>query len=291
MPTTPNGTTYTLSTADLGVHGAAYWAVADAEAGSADLPFVLYCHGAGGGANQFATLAAWSGLRNWLIDNGFGWVEGLGGGLQPWGNPASEHAYDAAFAHVDGLFDIGSVVVLGRSMGGAVASRLYHAHRGTDPRFVGLISNSGVSDLAWAYDYDGGRWTDAFNTAWGVTSKPEFLAAVTGLNPIDGPASAWAGASVLQMWGDVDTTVTPADNAIAMRTMYAGSPTLDVADVRAGGDHSAANGSYQQVDAMAAFLAEVTGMEPPPPPTPTMYRADTGIFLSLGGERYALSPR
>lgn len=286
MATTAAGTSYTVYTAIVAGESI-FWAVADAKATQSDIPTILYTHGAGGAANQFATLSAWKGLREWLIDNGWAWVEGDGGGSQPWGNTASQTSYLAAFDHVDGILDIGKVVVLGRSMGGAVAARIYNARRGTDARFVGLIQNSGVQDLAWAYDYDAGRWTSAFNSAWGVANKAAFLTAVAGKNPIDGPASAWDGAKVLQLWGDADDTVPPAQNAIPMRAMYAGHPAIDNADVRAGGDHSATNGSYLQVAAMTAFLIDVTGGIAPPK---TFYAA-RAILFAVGSQLYRLNPK
>lgn len=288
MPTTAAGTPYTVHSA--AVAGSTYWAVPDALVGAPDIPVILYAHGAAGAANQFATLAAWSGLRDWLIDNGWGWIEGSGGGSQPWGNPASQAAYDASFAHVDSSLDIGTVVVLGRSMGGAVGARLYLDHRANDARFVGFISNSGVQDLVWAYDWDANRWTAAFNAAWGVSSKAEFEAAVAGLNPVDGPPTDWAGANVIQLWGDADTTVTPSENAIAMRAMYATQPAIDAIDIRSGGDHSATNGSYLEVDAMTEFLMLVTGETPPPTPPKEIYRSVRRSLL-IDGFRHRINPR
>lgn len=290
MPTTPNGTTYTITSGPVTGAGTVYRALADSAVGGTDLPFILYAHGAGGAANQFSTLGAWAGLRNWLIDNGWGWIESSGGGLQPWGNQASQDAYDATIAYADSVYDIGTWVVLGRSMGGAVAARLYNDHRLTDTRFAGIMVNSGVQDLVWAYDFDSNRWTDAFNSAWGVSSKAEFEIAVEGLNPVDGPASSWAGSNVLQLVGDADTTVPPAINGYAMRTMYAGQPTLDLLDVRAGGDHSSTNGSYLQVEAMTSFLATVRGDTPEPPTPASAYRQLRRLYYS-GGERYVVTPR
>lgn len=285
MATTATGTPFTTYSAAVAGAGTVRWAVADSKASVANLPTIVYCHGAGGGSNQFETLSAWSGLRDWLIDNGWVWIEGTGGGAQPWGNPASQTAYELSFAHVDGLLDLGAVVVLGRSMGGAVGARLYLAGAFAS-RCVGVIENSGVQDLVWAYDADSGRWTDAFNAAWGVSSRAEFVSAVTGLNPIDGPASAWTGKKVLQLVGDADTTVPPSTNAYPMRTLYAGRPSLDRLDVRAGGDHSASNGSYLQMLAMTDFLTIVTGGTPPPP---VVYVAQETFYV-LGGKFYPMVP-
>lgn len=219
--------------------------------------FVLYTHGANGGPDQFSSSSGpWpQSLRNWLIDNRIGWIEGTGGGAQPWGNAASQTAYEELAAYADGLYAITHWIVLGRSMGGVVAARLYLAKRAADSRFVGLIVNSGVQDLVWAYDT--GTWTAEMNGAWGVSNRSGFVTAINGRNPIAGPASAWAGARVLQLWGTSDTTVPSGANGEAMRAMYAGQPTLDRVDIRPGGDHSAGNGSYLQVSAMTSFIAAV----------------------------------
>lgn len=295
---TPAGTAWTSYRATLGtgVTGPGYtgWGAANAHIGDPNLPVVVYVHGAAGAYNQFEALSAWAGFRNWLIDNGWGWIEGPSGGTDAWGSPFSESAVGAQFDHVDSILDIGPVVVMGRSAGGPVGDRFYNARRHTDSRFKGVIVNSGVQDLVWAYDYvnpsSGSTWTAAFNAAWGVSSKAEFLAAVAGLNPIDGPASAWDGAKVLQMYGDADTLVPPALNAIPMRAMYAGHPAYDPEpDVRVGGDHSATNGSYLQVAAMTAFLATVTG-ETPPDPDPPPTHVDTITSISVIGPDGLLYP-
>lgn len=283
MPTTPNGTAYTVHRATLPTHGVVNVGVADAALPTADVPTILYTHGAGGSHDQFATLGAWAGLREWLIDHGWAWVEGAGGGLQPWGNPASEAAYIAALEHADTILDVGPVVILGRSMGGAVAARLYTTSP-IAPRCAGLIQNSGVQDLIWAYD--SARWTAAFHTAWGVTDRAGLVAAVDGYNPADLPAAAWGDTSVIQLVGSADTTVPPGPNAYAMRDLYTGRPVLDVLDVRPGGDHSAGNGSYLQVAPMVAFLEQVTGGTPEP--TARILRR-TGTWLLTGGGRHPVT--
>lgn len=282
MPTTPNGTAYTVRRTTLPTHGAVSVGVADVVYPRQNIPTVLYTHGAGGSATQFETLEAWSGVRNWMIDNGWAWVEGAGGGLQPWGNPASEAAYIAALGYADSVLDVGPVVVLGRSMGGAVAARLFTTSS-IASRCVGLIVNSGVQDLIWAYD--SGRWTNAFHTAWGVANRAELVAAVQGYNPIDGPASNWAGTSVQQLVGTADDVVPPGPNAYAIRTMYAGQPTVDLLDVREGGDHGTTNGSYLQVGAMTSFLASLV-----PSDSKNVFRV-TARYLLLGGKRHLLTPR
>lgn len=297
MPATANGTPYTVRTATLGNHGAAYWAVADAHAGDTNIPTVLYAHGAGGAANQFATLSSWKGLRDWLIDNGWAWVEGEGGagtGAQNWGNTAARAAYPAYLDHVSTTLDLGPVVLLGRSMGGLVTGNLY-AHD-TAGRYAGWVNNSGVS-TAFVGTTSGAKnpaaatgwyFTPAMWDAWGVSSVATLQAAMAsaGAIPEAWAAAKWAGKKILNCYGDADTTVPwETRGAAALRSAWAGEPAIDRVAVRAGGDHSGANGSYLQVDDMVSFLTEVSGAAPA---ERVAYRLLSARML-VGGQRYAVT--
>lgn len=290
MPTTPAGTAYSTYSATVDGADTVRWAVADSKISTANIPVILYAHGAAGADNQFQTLAAWAGLRNWLIDNGWAWIEGTGGGSQPWGNAASRTAYENAYLHVAGIMDLGPVVVLGRSMGGLVGQWLYTQSLVIAPVAVGAILNSGVQNLAAAYA--SGNWTTAMRAAYGATSTPEFNAASVGFDPLLFPATSWQGRNIIQLWGDADTLVPPADHAIAMRTHYAGKPAIDSFDIREGGDHSATNGSYLEVDAMALFLTQVVGSEPPEPAEPKMvYRVRERYFIDSNMRKHRIRER
>ena len=120
MPTTSNGTAYTVATATVPTAGAVTIGIPDSKIGAPGLTCMLYAHGAGGAGDQFATLPAWAAFRDALFDAGLAWAEGTGGGVQPWGNPASESAYAATMNYADSLHNIAHWVFLGRSMGGAV---------------------------------------------------------------------------------------------------------------------------------------------------------------------------
>lgn len=284
---TPNGTPWTSFSATVAGQ-VVRWAVADAVASTADIPTILYAHGAGGGSNQFETLGAWAGMRNWLIDNGWAWVESQGGGAQPWGNQASRDAYESALTHVSGLLDIGAVVPLGRSMGGLVTYWLATQSTIVAPRAVGFIINSGTTDLAATYARP--ERVDAVEAAYGFTGSGGYAAATAGFDPMLFPLSTWDGVKVLQLWGDADDTVPAVDHAIAIRTRWAGRPTLDAYDIRAGGDHSATNGSYLQVAAMSDFLLEVTGQTVPEPIVTPSYQI-VREYAVIGGRSYPIVPK
>lgn len=302
MPTTANGTAYTVVTTDLGApHGVTHRAVANAHAGDADIPTVLYAHGSNGASDQFATLSAWAGLRDWLIDAGWAWVEGEGGvgGSQSWANPAARAAYPAYLAHARLTLDIGPVVLLGRSMGGLITAWLY-ANDTTD-QYAGWINNSGVSTLFVGNTTSGATTADAATSrafapaiwnAWGETTHAAFQTAALAADadPEGWPASVWAGKKILSCYGDADTTV-PWDirGAGPLRTIWAGQPAVDLASLKVGGDHSASNGSYADLAAMTAFLADIGGGPAPEPEVRELFHVERSWLVGPGGSRFEFS--
>jgi len=303
MPTTSGGVAYTTQTIDLGdPHGVMHITVADSHHGDTDVPTILYAHGAGGASDQFVTLPAWNGLRDWLLGAGWAIVEGIGGsvvGGQNWGNPAAQAAYPAYLARARTILDVGTVVLLGRSMGGLITSWLYK--NDTTGQFAGWINNSGVStsfvgtrsgpkDLSNA---SGWYFSPTIFNSWGVSNIDQLETAMRagGMIPEEWDPTVWAGKNILCCYGDADTAVPwSTRGAGPMRTIWAGQPAIDRAALKPGGDHSGTGGSYLQVEDMVAFLLEITGGTPPEPPTPVVYV--TGKSWLLVGEnrvRYELA--
>lgn len=252
MPTTLNGVNYmqrtvTLPNGDraglLEPDGVGSW-------------LVVYTHGNSGAWNQFATTAAWTGLRNWLLDNGVAVVESAGAG-NDWGGAASRVSYEQSVAWARTLVDGSKVVVLGRSMGGLVAYWL-----ATQSAFAedvrALIVNSGTTDLALRYSMASGNDLANMNAAYGVPGTamdiPAFTAASAGHDPMLFPSAEYADLAVMQLWGSADTTVRPELHGAAWEAAFASACARYARDIREGGDHSATNGSYLQVGPMTSFL-------------------------------------
>lgn len=283
MPLTPNGTAYTLYSAPIAGTGAGTcrWGIADAHLGDTGIPTILYAHGANGDSKQFQDLAAWAEMRNWLIDNGWLWIEGSGGGTQSWGNDNARNAYVAYLDHVAGVLDIGDVVPLGRSMGGLVSYWLYSQSSIKD-QCVGLIVNSGVTSMAAAGPYFGLPLWQAF----GTTTLDDFLVASADYDPLGFDVDLWDGLNILELVGTADTTVPPDDHAYAIRALWEGHPAMDLLTVRQSGDHSASNGCYHEVGSMTAFLNLVTGVTPPLPGT--IFRRRAAYYIGPDMLRYPL---
>lgn len=274
MPTTANGTSYTVRSATVG-GTTCYWGCADAAYGAPDIPTVLYAHGAGGAANQFASLSAWSGLRDWMIDNGIAWIEGSGGSSQNWGRPGTMEAYEAYIAHVRTVMSVGDIALLGRSMGGLVTSQMLT--KSTMP-YAGWINSSGVSTMftgsenpdAPAIEKSTGRYftSSVIWGAWGESTYDGWASAVRAADaaPEEWPSSVWAGKKILNLYGTADTSVPwYPRGASALRSAWSGLPDIDDVVARQGGDHGS-NGTYFEVQAMSTFLATVFELTPPMPP-------------------------
>lgn len=294
MPTTLNGTAYTVVTSTSTGYGTSVLIRPDSAVSATNVPTILYAHGAGGAYNQFATLPAWQGLRDWLLDNGCAIVEGGGGvtdviGGQNWGNTGAREAYVAYLNWADSLIDVGSVVPFGRSMGGLIAPWLY-LQSSIASRCVGLIMNSGVCSMNYSVPpatanidkstigfFDG---TDhKLAAAYGVEPS-ELVAASASHDPMNFAPSLWDGKKVLQLVGTADPTVPPhSRGAYPLRALYAGRPAVDLLDVRIGGTHLQDNGSYLQVAPMTAFLADLGFGAAVEIPDPVYYECEDWLYV------------
>lgn len=289
MPTTPNGTVWTIPTTYL---PDGKRAALSKTATPGDF-LVVYAHGSSGTYNQFATLTAWAGIRNWLMDNHVPVVEALGG--DDWGGDASRITYQQAVAWARTQVPGVKIIVMGRSMGGLVAYWL-----ATQSEFSadvqGLIVNSGTSDLAYRYSVATGSVLTAMNTAYGLPGSTKdvtaFTAASAGHDPMLFSGSLFSAVPVLQLWGTDDTQVPPAQHGQAWWTAFSSYLPIppSAVDVRSGGDHSSTNGSYLQIEAMSAFLAAVIGESVSPVEPEGDWFRILAAYLYVGGNRYEVTP-
>lgn len=286
MPTTAKGTAYTEFTATPPGGELTLWAVPDSLIGTPGIPIVLYTHGASGGYNQFATSSAWTGLREWLIDNGIAWVEGVGGGPQAWGNLAQRNSYPISLLYVMGIIGgSSSIIILGRSMGGLVAYWLA-TQSSFASQVVGLILSSAVTNLEeWILPPPIGF---EFRVAYGLAQDgSNYEEKTAGFHPLEFDPALFAGKNILSLVGDADTTVPPTTNTYPMREHWAGQPAIDRLEVRAGGDHSQGNGTYTMVAPMAAFISDVLGLTPPPKPILLRVLEE---YIIVGGKAHVTAP-
>lgn len=297
MPSTASGTAYTTRISTATGYGTTAMTVADAHFGDANIPTVLYCHGASGAYDQFASLSAWQGLRDWLIDNGCAIIEGAGevtdaAGLTNWGNDNARLAYPAYVTYWAGTIDIGALCPVGRSMG-ELAAAWFFTQSAFAGQCVGHINNSGVSTIntpPGSSERTASYFGSSFRPAYGAADNNAAVIASFDHDPVNWSASVWDGKKVLTLWGDADPIVPYATRGAGpLRAVFAGHPALDLTDIRAGGDHTGPNGSYNQVSAMTSFLTLIGFVTPPAPPA-DQFIVSNAAWLYTGGGFHVLSP-
>lgn len=267
MPTariTAQGTTYTQTDftppgGELSLYG-----IADNRIDAANVPTILYCHGATGAYNQF-TESRWDKFRDAIIDAGWAWIESTGYSGTNWGNPQSIAGYKAAYNHAAANFiNVGTLVVLGRSMGGLSGSYLALKDPDIAPLVDGLIINSGVQDL-YQMTFGPNGATDGTQTAvkaaYGLAADlSDFDAKTSAYDPMKFDAALYAGKKVFWTVGDKDAVVVPSLQGIKQRNRVAHNPAYSILDVLVDGGHgSGATGTYDRVTQMMSFLEIAQG--------------------------------
>lgn len=289
MPLTASGTSYTVYTATIPGLGRCRWIIADNAVGRADVPALLYAHGANGGVGSFSGGSSWTLLRDWWMDIGGVVIEGEGGApdasgvtFNHWGNQMNRDAYMAYFGHVAAIVDIGIVVPVGSSMGGLItkwlATRSPIAYR-----CPGLLSFAGVGTL-FVGDYDtvpgntptnitqqSARYftsTTGIAAAYGASSYDQLVTLAADHAPENWTPNVWAGKRILEMYADNDIAVPwwPRGSS-RLREIRAGQPQADIAELHTGltVGHDLSTGVGMHFPVVQDFL---TGLLPAPEPQP-----------------------
>jgi pimeloyl-ACP methyl ester carboxylesterase len=302
MPTarvTAKGTPYTQTDftppgGELSLYG-----MPDGLVGAANVPTILYCHGATGAYNQFTT-AGWDKFREAIIDAGWAWIESTGYSGTNWGNPQSIAGYKTAYNYAaSNLISVGTLVVLGRSMGGLSGSYLALKDPDISPLVDGLLINSGVQDL-YQMTFGPNGATDGTQTAvknaYGLAADlSDFDAKTSAYDPMKFDTALYAGKKVFWTVGDVDTIVPPPLHGIAQRNRVGHNPAYSQFDVLVGGGHgSGPTGTYDRVLPMLAFLEFVQGktkgrISQVKGRTSAGTRTVGAIYAHSGGARKAIS--
>lgn len=259
MPVTSAGTAYTVHGFTSSAGEQAWRAVADNRAGASRIPTVLFCHGNPGtvltSADQQFT-QGYTTLREWLIDNGWAYIEGHGAGAG-WGNTASRLAYRAMLTDTQAVWSIGKLVVIGRSMGGLVGAWLASRDPVVSPLASGFVCLSGTQDLSNRYSTAAEPDRVNLRAAYGVTDEAGFRAAVTNHDPMLAPLSTWDGRNAIQQWATGDTTVPPVNNGQAWLSRYGTRLAISRQQVTSGGDHNSTPNDPAQAAATIQFLRDV----------------------------------
>lgn len=218
MATTAAGTVYTVRQWTNAVGDPSTWAVADHLINTTyRKPVLLYCHGNGGSELSFSNGNQYAPLRDALIDNGWVYIEALGGDRSNWGREFAMEAYRAAVTEVAAMHPLGTLVILGRSMGGCVSSSLALKEEwGLKQHVTGLLLEAAVQSLEFRH-IDRGKWlNDQYpeGRADKGGNYEAFMAASEEFDPMRFDVSLYADMPVQFVHGTHDDNVLPEGHAI-----------------------------------------------------------------------------
>jgi len=269
MPTTPGGTVYTVTSFTSSEGEVAWRAIPNALTGASDVPVVLFCHGNPGAvltdADSQFQLSGYATVRNWLMDNGWAWIEGHGAGAN-WGNQAGRDAYEAMFTDTAAVWDLGKVVVIGRSMGALVGAWLASQSPVIAPVCAGFVSLSGTANLTDRYSTASSTDQTNMQAAYGIANDTQWRATVGPFDPLLASLDSWNGRSAIMQWDVSDTTVPYTINGQAWDTKYGPRLALRRTFTTTGGNHNTTPNDSTHQAATIAFLAD---SELPQPETAT----------------------
>lgn len=284
MPTTPNGTAYTVYPFTSSAGESCRRAIADASFSDANVPLVIFCHGNPGtdvtSADQQFT-QGYTTQRNWLIDNGWGYVEGHGAGAN-WGNQDARAAYRAMYDDTLAVWDVGWNVVIGRSMGGLVGAYLASRDPKISRRCRGFVHLSATADLTNRYSTASTSDKAALLAAYDAPDATSLAWAVKDHDPLLVLPAAWHGRNAIVQYDTGDVSVPATVNAIPWLERFGPELEISRTTVTTGGDHNSTPNSPVHAAATIQFLQDV--LIPYVEPSPIVGTKVSDPQIMLDGE-------
>lgn len=284
MPTTPNGTAYTVYSFTSSAGEPCRRAIADASFSDPDVPLVIFCHGNPGvdtSSADFQFSQGYTTQRNWLMDNGWGYVEGHGAGAN-WGNQDARAAYRAMYDDTLGVWDVGWNVVIGRSMGGLVGAYLASRDPKISRRCRGFVHLSATADLTNRYSTASASDRAALLAAYDAPDETSLMWAVRDHDPLLVLPEAWYQRNAIVQYDTGDVSVPPAINAIPWFDRFGPQLTIGRTVSTTGGDHNSTPNNPVHAAATIAFLQDV--LIPYEEPSPIVGTKVSDPRISLDGE-------
>lgn len=284
MPTTPAGTAYTVYPFTSSAGESCWRAIADSAFSDENIPLVIFCHGNPGTVVTSADQQFGQGYttqRHWLIDNGWGYVEGHGAGAN-WGNQDARAAYRAMYDDTLLVWDVGWNVVLGRSMGGLVGAYLASRDPKISRRCRGFVHLSATADLTNRYSTASTSDKAALLTAYDAPDETSLMWAVRDHDPLLVTPAAWYGRNAIVQYDTGDVSVPPAVNAIPWRDRFGAQLAISRETVTTGGDHNSTPNNPIHAAATIAFLQDV--LIPYEEPSPIVGTKVSDPRILLDGE-------
>lgn len=259
MPTTPNGTAYTVYPFTSSAGESCWRAIADGSFSDPDVPLVIFCHGNPGtdvtSADQQFT-QGYTVQRNWLIDNGWGYVEGHGAGAN-WGNQDARAAYRAMYVDTLAVWDVGWNVVIGRSMGGLIGAYLASRDPMISRRCRGFVHLSATADLTNRYSTASASDKAALLAAYDAPDQSSLMWAVRDYDPLLVDPAAWFGRNAIVQYDTSDTAVPPTVNAIPWMDRFGDQLAMLQTHVTSGGNHNTTPNNAGHAAATVQFFQDV----------------------------------
>lgn len=290
MPTTPNGTAYTVYPFTSSAGESCWRAIADTAYNDENVPLVIFCHGNPGTVDTSADQQFTQGypvVRNWLLDHGWGYVEGHGAGAN-WGNQNAREAYRAMYVDTLGVWDVGWNVVIGRSMGALIGAYLASRDPMISRRCRGFVSLAGTANLTDRYSTASS--TDRANllAAYEVPDATALLWAVRDHDPMLFHPGAWRGRNAAIQYDMGDTAVPPPINALPWLERFGPQLAINGSLGTTGGDHNSAAGvNPAHPAATVKFLQDV--LVPYVEPSPIVGTKISDLRMLLDGELQRVS--
>jgi len=290
MPTTPAGTQYTVYPFTSSAGESCRRAIADGSFSDPDVPLVIFCHGNPGTDDTSADQQFTQGYtvqRNWLIDNGWGYVEGHGAGAN-WGNQDARAAYRAMYVDTLAVWDVGWNVVIGRSMGGLIGAYLASRDPMISRRCRGFVHLSATADLTNRYSTASASDKAALLAAYDAPDESSLMWAVRDHDPLLVSPPAWHERRAIVQYDTGDVSVPPTVNAIPWIDRF--GPELEPLRtyVTSGGNHNTTPNDPGHAAATIAFLQEVLVPYEEPSPIVGTKVSDPQIMLDGTLQRVTL---
>lgn len=210
---------------------------------SSGVKVCMFFHGSGGD-DYLSHISSFSGTQFaardtvlGLMADGWTVISSTGGPITDhWGNPNSWSATQAALAWLKSIVNVGTLVVVGQSMGGLSSLRAAAFYDGVS-KWYGIAP---CTNLDWLY-LNQPAFTASMNTAYGSSDHATFLTASAGCDPMTFAVTEFDGLEMRAAASYSDVTVDRVNNTDALVTRLGAHPASFTVLTSTGGHSDPSN--------------------------------------------------